>query len=104
MGGRTWAGKAASGGGGNGVNIAGAGTTLVKSGPGTLDRITINKAAQSGVITIYDSLTAAGTKIATITHPATLLASQYSLPYGVAFANGLTVVTSAADDITVIAR
>lgn len=86
----------------NKLNIAGAATTLVKSGPGLFKRLVINKAVLSGVITIYDSLSASGTKIATITNPATLLANQNVLEYGCGFGIGLTVVTSAADDITVI--
>jgi hypothetical protein len=84
-------------------NIAGAGTTTVKSGRGVLRGITVDKAVLSGVITIYDSLSAAGTKIATITHPGTLLQNQYDLNYfNAEFGTGLTVVTSAADDITLI--
>lgn len=84
------------------LNIAGAATTLVKTGAGTLLSIVINKPVALGVITIYDSLTAANTKIATITNPAALLQQQLSLPYNLKFTTGLTVVTSAADDITVI--
>ena len=83
-------------------NIASATTTLVRTGAGVLERIVCNKAVLSGVITVYDGLSASGTKIATITHPATLLQNQYVLPYGVRFATGLTIVTSAADDITVV--
>jgi hypothetical protein len=101
----SWGRKAATGSGiGGGLNIAGAATTIVKTGGGTLDRITVNKAVVNGVITIYDNVAASGTKLATITHPATLLASQYSLPYGIPFSTGLTIVTSAADDITVAFR
>lgn len=84
------------------LNIAGAATTLVKSGAGTLLSIVINKPVATGVITIYDSLTAANTKIGTITNPAALLQQQLALPYNLKFSTGLTIVTSAADDITVI--
>lgn len=84
------------------LNIAGAATTTVKTGAGTLRRITVNKAIANGVVTIYDNTAASGTKIATITHPATLLANQYDLEFGTFFRTGLTVVTSAADDITVV--
>lgn len=86
------------------LNIAGAATTLVKTGPGVLDAIVFNKAVASSVVTVYDSLSATGTKIATITQPLTLLDSQRALAYGAVFVTGLTVVTSAADDITVIYR
>lgn len=82
-------------------NILTATTTVVKSGDGTLHSITVNKAVAAGVITIYDNTSATGTKIATITNPATLLHSQVFLPYGVRFATGLTIVTSSTDDITV---
>lgn len=85
----------------NYTNVASATTTAVKSGAGTLHSITVNKAVASGVITVYDNTAGSGTKIATITNPATLLHSQMFLPYGVRFATGLTIVTSAADDITV---
>lgn len=84
------------------LNIAGAATTLVRTGAGILERIQVNKAVASGVITIYDGLTASGTKIATVTNPGTLLHSQFDLEYGCRFATGLTIVTSAADDITAI--
>lgn len=85
------------------TNIAGAATTVVRTGSGVLKGIVVNKAVLSGVITVYDNTAASGTKIATITNPATLLHSQISLDYGeVAFNTGLTIVTSAADDITVI--
>lgn len=86
------------------TNIAGAATTVIKTGPGVLVGIIVNKAVASGVITVYDNTAASGTKIATITNPATLVHSQINLPYGVKFSTGLTVVTSAADDITIIWR
>lgn len=86
------------------ANIAGAATTVVKSGAGTLDRIVVNKAVASSTVTVYDNTAASGSKIATVTNPALLHADQYVLDYGCAFATGLTVVTSGADDITVIYR
>ena len=82
-------------------NITSATTTLVKAGPGVLVGITVNKAVASGVYTLFDSLTGSGLAIGTITMPAALLASQVYLPYNVQFINGLTVVTSSTDDITV---
>ncbi len=88
--------------GNNFLNIAGAATTLVRTGGGTLKGLTINKAVASGVITIYDEVTATGTKIATITNPGTLIQSFANFPFDVKFSIGLTIVTSAADDITVI--
>ena len=77
-------------------------TTTVKSGEGILGAIIVNKATADGVITIYDNTAASGTKIATITMPATLLANSAVFTYNVHFKTGLTVVTSgAAQDITV---
>ena len=88
--------------GDNFLNIAGAATTVVRSGSGTFKRLTVNKAVASGVITIYDNTAASGTIIATITQPATLLQTQYDLEFNCKFTTGLTIVTSAADDITAI--
>lgn len=84
------------------LNIAGAATTTVKSGAGKFICLIMNKPIANGVITIYDNTAASGTKIATITNPAVLLQEQIELRYECAFATGLTVVTSAADDITVV--
>lgn len=84
------------------TNIAGAATTTIKTGSGTLIRITNNKKVASGVITIYDNTSAATPKIGTITNPGTLLDSAQTYEYGVGFATGLTIVTSAADDLTVV--
>lgn len=84
------------------LNIAAGATTVVKSVAGTLVAVIVNKAVASSTITIYDNTAASGTKIATITNPATLLHSQMVFPYGAYFATGLTVVTDQADDITVV--
>ena len=86
----------------NYTNVLTATTTVVKSGSGFLKAIVINKAVALGVITIYDNTEASGTKIATITNPATLLGSMIYLPYDVRFSTGLTVVTSSTDDITIV--
>lgn len=84
-------------------NITSATTTVVKSGRGTLIAIINNKITASSVVTIYDNTAASGTKIGTITSPSTLLQSQYNQNfYRVDFSIGLTIVTSTADDITVI--
>ena len=87
---------------GTALNIAGAATTVVKNGIGVLKRIIVNKAVASGVINIYDNTAGSGTKIGTITNPAVLLHSQISLEFDCKFSTGLTIVTSAADDITVV--
>lgn len=82
-------------------NVATNTTTTVRTGAGVLHSIAVNKAVANGVITIYDNTAASGTKIGTITHPGTLLQNQYVLIYDVVFTTGLTVVTGAADDITI---
>lgn len=81
------------------TNITGDATTLVKSGPGIMHGICINTPTATETSTVYDSITASGTKIATLT-------SFTGLPgcyiYDVAFTNGLTIVTAVASgDITV---
>lgn len=81
----------------NYTNIASGATTVVKSGKGTLERITINTTA-AGAITIYDNTSAAGTKIATL--PSNAVVGTYE--FGCRFGTGLTIVTAAASDITVI--
>lgn len=84
-------------------NITTATTTTVKSGVGTLHSITINTPVASGTITIYDSTTGSGTKIGTITNPATLLQmGPLVAAYDIAFTTGLTIVTTGAQDITVV--
>lgn len=89
-------------GGYNGVNITAAAptTTVVKSGQGVLHTITFNKPVATGVVTIYDNTSAAGTIIGTITLPANPL--PVTLTYDRVFEIGLTIVTAtAAQDITV---
>jgi hypothetical protein len=86
------------------TNITSATTTTCKSGTGTLIRIVVNRKIASGVITVYDNTAASGTKIATITNPATLLDNAQVFEYSVGFDNGLTIVTSSTDDITVVWR
>jgi len=80
-------------------NITSAATNVVKSGPGTLWRITVNKPVASSTITIYDNTAGSGTKIGTITN--TTDVKPYYLDFGARFETGLTIITSGADDITV---
>lgn len=82
-------------------NIAANGTTVAKAAPGNLISLTINtKGASANVVTIYDSLTASGTKIATIDSTVT----YGTLLFNVTCAVGLTVVlgTGTAADVTVV--
>lgn len=86
-------------------NITTATTTTVKSGKGFLHALNINTPVGSATITIYDNTAASGTKIGTITLPATITAtSPQTLIFNVAFGTGLTVVTSGATDLTVTYR
>ncbi len=75
-------------------------TTVVQTGSGILHTITFNKPVATGVVTIYDNTSAAGTIIATITVPASPM--PVTLTYDAAYSTGLTIVTAtAAQDITV---
>lgn len=80
-------------------NITNATTTTVKSGSGVLQKLIIGTTA-AGAITIYDNTAGSGTIIAKF---------KSSMPEGsyaidVAFTTGLTVVTAAASDISVVYR
>lgn len=81
-------------------HIAGAATNTVKSGPGTLWRITLNKPAALSTVTIYDNTAGSGTVIGIITN--TTDVKPYFLDYGLRFETGLTIVTSGADDLSVV--
>ena len=80
--------------------IAGATTTLVQSGKGILKRICVNTPVASQTIKLYDGLTAVNL-FATLTHAATAPA-PYTQHFEAQFNTGLTVVTSGADDVTVV--
>lgn len=77
------------------VHHAGAATTLVKTGAGTFHAVCQN--GQAGVTSIFDNTVGSGTTIAIINASGT----PNCLTYDVAFATGLTIVTTnAANDIT----
>jgi hypothetical protein len=85
------------------TNIATATTTIVKSAAGVLHSIVINQVGTvSSTTTVYDNTAGSGTKIATIDS----LSRIGTILYDVAFATGLTVVTTgtAAPDVTVVWR
>lgn len=87
------------------LNVTTATTTVVKSGDGVLHAIVVNKAVGSATITIYDNTAASGTKIGTITFPATITgADQQPMVYNAQYTTGLTVVTSGATDLTIVYR
>jgi hypothetical protein len=78
-------------------HIAYAGTTVVSTGAGVLKRIVVNTTA-NGAITVYDSESATGRVIAILKASV----AEGSFEYDVEFGTGLTVVTAAASDITVV--
>ncbi len=83
------------------VHTTAATTTVVKTGAGHFHGIMINTLV-AGAITIYDNTAASGTVIAVITLPAAGAGDMPCfLPFDVAFATGLTIVTAQATDLTV---
>lgn len=84
------------------TNITTGTTTVVKAAPGLLSEININTPVAGETITVYDNTAASGTKIATITIPATITSlSPVTLEFNVSCGTGITVVTSSTADITV---
>jgi hypothetical protein len=79
-------------------HIAGAATTTVKTGVGILHTISLNTPA-TGTISIFDNTAGSGTTIAIIN--ATTSVVPTTLDYDVGFNTGLTIVSSASQDITV---
>lgn len=86
--------------GGNFANITTATTTTVKSGAGVLTRIVVGTCVANATITLYNNTAASGTKIGTITCPATVV-NPFEVAFEVKFGTGLTIVTSGATDLTV---
>jgi len=80
--------------------IAGAATTQVKSGSGILHKIVLNKPVASSTIKLIDNTTGTTANIGIITN--TTEVKPYVLEYNARFSTGLRIVTSGADDITVI--
>lgn len=81
------------------ANINAAGTSVLKVGPGTLDRVVINKVGTTSTFTIYDNIAASGAVIALID----TASGVGTLDYRLDFNTGLTVVASATPgDITVV--
>ena len=85
------------------TNITTLATTQIKNKSGVLHLVQVNAPnAAAGTITIWDSLTASGTKIATITTPASATIAPVPMVFDVIFNIGLTVQTTVqALDITV---
>lgn len=84
---------------------AGQATTVVKNSAGTLYSITFNSAATvTNVTTVYDNASTSGTVIAIPTATAVVAPTTLNFgPVGIAFANGLTIITTTANgsDMTV---
>jgi hypothetical protein len=87
------------------TRISTAATTVVKAAPGFLHKIIWNKRIAAGVTTIYDNTSAAGTIVGVVTVGAAILNDppQYG-EYNVTMTTGITIVTSQAEDITVVWR
>lgn len=82
-------------------NIAGAATTVVKSGSGYLHLVTLNTFVASATITVYDNTAGSGTKIASIVMGSAITGdAPDEVMFDVAFSTGLTIVTTGAIDIT----
>lgn len=89
-------------GGYNRTNITTGTTTLVKTGPGVLHAIAINKLVASATIEYDDAVTNTNS-MGIITLPGTITAlAPFSMTLDAAFATGLSITTSGATDVTVI--
>lgn len=74
--------------------------TAIRTGPGVLHTVVFNKPIATSVLTLYDGTSTSGTKIATITIPAS--PNTPTMIYDVAFVTGLFVVMATADmDVTI---
>ena len=84
-------------------NVTGQATATLKTGAGVLHTITFNTPVATETVTLFDNTAGSGTKIGTITVPASPM--PVTLTYDVAFTTGLTIVTAtASSDITVSYR
>ncbi|MBA2285828.1 MAG: hypothetical protein H0W02_10115 [Ktedonobacteraceae bacterium] len=89
-------------GGYNYTNMTTQTTTQIKTGPGVLHAIVVNKPVAAGVIELDDALSHVAPVIGTITVPATAT-NPFTATYDIAFATGLSITTSGAtQDITVV--
>jgi hypothetical protein len=87
------------------TRISTATTTVIKASAGFLHKIIWNKSVATGITTVYDNTSAAGTIVAIRTVGAALLSDPpLSGEYNCTMGTGITVVTSQAEDITVVWR
>lgn len=76
------------------VVAAGAGTTVIKAGPGRLGRVIVTGAVPTGALTFYDNASAgSGTVLAVI--PASGVTSGQAFDIQMPAANGITAVGAA---------
>lgn len=81
-------------------NITSAATTQVKVGNSRLLRIAVNKPVASSTITVTDDDGTTSVALAVITN--TTDVKPYFIDFDVRCTNGIKIVTSGADDITVV--
>lgn len=87
------------------THITTATTTVVKASAGFLHKIIWNKSVATGATTVYDNTSAAGNVVAIRTVGAGLLSDPPCTgEYNCSMATGITIVTSQAEDITVVWR
>lgn len=87
------------------TRITTATTTTVLSGAGTFGGIIIGKHVATGIITVYDNTAASGTiKLVVTTGAAILSDPPLASIAGIVMGTGITVVTSQAEDITILYR
>jgi len=82
-------------------SITSAATTVCKYGGGTLQSILVNTPT-AGTITLYDNFAAVGPTFAVLTTTAGISSEPFATRFDCPFFNGLTVVTSATVNITVV--
>jgi hypothetical protein len=85
------------------THISTATTTTVKSGIGFLHELDVNTCVSGATVTVYDNTSAVAPVISVITCPAST-AGMSPMLHDIAFATGLTVVTSGATDVTAVTR
>lgn len=81
------------------ANQTTAATTTVKSGAGFLHAVNVNTCVSGATVKIFDNTAGSGTSIGIITCPTNVAAMPTQI-YDVAFATGLTMLSSGATDVT----
>jgi hypothetical protein len=82
------------------THIAGAATTQVKSGSGILHKIVLGTPVASSTISIIDNTSGSTVNLGLITN--TTDVKPYFVEFNARFSTGLRIITSGADDITVV--